>query len=216
MYKLKISVILSIKWQLLDRVINRQVYIAFPITQYQCFNFKQARKAVFCRITPNHNKLTHLFWLQKKKSKLKIYTFLNIIEISHCPMTNYYSNIYFILNVHFFFKIYCETWSRPSRVLWDCSNSETFKFDGLLIKLHLKNILFKIGLSTFWLETYKTVDISDDQLSESVCSFLNATPTSRRQNNHLNIDSQDASNIYTHQQSLYHVSNGIKVTPVLM
>lgn len=62
----------------------------------------------------------------------------------------------------------------------------------------------------------KTTDISEYQLSESLCSSPNSTPTSKRHNNPLNIDSRDPSNIFTHSPPLSHVSKGIKGTPTLL
>lgn len=82
--------------------------------------------------------------------------------------------------------------------------------------LHLQHFCLRTFSGTLWLETSKTVVISEYQLSESLCSSPNSTDTSKHQNNPLNIDSQDASNIFTHSPPLSHVSNGIKGTATLL
>lgn len=82
------------------------------------------------------------------------------------------------------------------------------------IWLHLQHICFSPVSGTFWLKTCKTELISLNISFQS----LSVPPQTQLPllNNPLNIDSQDASNIYMHSLSLSQASNGIKVTPTLM
>lgn len=102
-------------------------------------------------------------------------------------------------------------------IRWNVNKTRTSHIlSWLMIYLHLQHFCLRTGSGTLWLEMSKTTDISEYQLSESLCSSPNSTPTSKHQTNPLNIDSRDTSNIFTHSPPLSHVSNGIKGTPTLL